>query len=151
MKFYLFVKPILKIKSFLKLLYIGIKRAEIKSKFGKYDCRYISHDFYYKYPENITLGDNVRISLGVSIGAHSSVVIGNDVTISQGVIIETAGLNRHSIKREHKSKDIFISDGVWIGANAIILAGVSIGEKAIIGAGSVVRNDVEAGEVFTNG
>lgn len=43
-------------------------------------------------------------------------------------------------------KKVIIEDSVWIGANAVVLGGVTVGMGAVIGAGAVVRNDVPAGE-----
>lgn len=96
-----------------------------------------------KYGENITIGERSGINMYCSIGAHSSVTIGDDVRISRGTIIETAGLD-FSIPPPYKhiSKPIVIEDGVWIASNVIILGGVTIGKGSIIGAGTVVTKNV---------
>lgn len=99
-----------------------------------------------KYPENITLGDGVVIGVNVSIGAHSTIRIGNRVRLSRDVLIETAGLDFSGLEPPYKhiSKPIVIEEGVWIGARAIILGGVTIGQHAVIASGAVVTKDIPA-------
>ncbi len=99
-----------------------------------------------KFPENIKIGEKCNIS-NCTIGAHSEVSIGNHVTISSGVIIETAGLSKKSPTR-HKSKPIKIGNKVWLGTKSIILGGVTIGDGALIGAGAVVRSDIKENQIF---
>jgi maltose O-acetyltransferase len=102
-----------------------------------------------KYPENISFGNYVAIGPYCCLGAKSPIIIGDYVRISRGAILETAGLNMRSPKPyQHLSKPITISNGVWIGSNAIILGGVTIGADAVIGAGTVVTKDVPAGVVM---
>jgi acetyltransferase-like isoleucine patch superfamily enzyme len=92
------------------------------------------------------------------IAAAKHVEIGNDVIIAWGVTISDH--NSHSIKFSERSRDVEhwitgkkdwsdvkiepvrIMDKAWIGFNSIILRGVTIGEGAIVGAGSVVTKDV---------
>lgn len=95
-----------------------------------------------------------------SLVASKSIIIGDDVLISWGVTI--VDHNSHSISFSHRSEDVLnwrigkkdwshvkiapvkIFNKVWIGFNSIILKGVTIGEGAIVGAGSVVTKDVPA-------
>lgn len=97
-----------------------------------------------KYPENIKLGNDVVIGVNVSIGAHSRVEIRDHVRISRDVMIETAGLDFSALEPPyaHTSKPIVINQGVWIGARAMILAGVTIGEYCIVAAGAVVTKNM---------
>lgn len=97
-----------------------------------------------KYPENILLGNGVVIGSGCSIGAHSRVTMGDNVRLSRDVIVETAGLDFSELTPpyRHISQPIVIEKGVWLGARAIVLAGVTIGEGSIVAAGSVVTVDV---------
>ena len=101
-----------------------------------------------KYGENIIIGENTGINAHCVIGAMSPVTIGAYVRISRGAILETGGLD-FSIPPpyKHKSKPIVIEDGVWIGANTIVLGGVTIGKGALIGAGTIVSKDVPAGAI----
>lgn len=101
----------------------------------------LSTDF--KYLENISIGDHVMIGPDSIIGAHSRVVLEDYVRISKGVMIETASLDlSQPVPYPHVSKPITLKRGVWVGAGATILGGVTIGEYAVIGAGAVIAKDV---------
>jgi maltose O-acetyltransferase len=77
------------------------------------------------------------------LGASAPIVLGDHVRLSKGVVIETAGLDfRAAPPYCHRAKPITIGHGVWLGAGAIVLGGVSIGDHAVIGAGTVVTRDV---------
>lgn len=95
---------------------------------------------------NFNVGRDTWIGHKVFIVASSTVFIGNDVDIAPLVFI---GTGTHEIDPEGsrvagkgKSEKIRIENGAWIGAGSIILPGVTIGEMAIVGAGSVVLRDV---------
>lgn len=97
----------------------------------------------FKYLENIEIGENVSIGPGVTIGAKSKVVLKDYVRISQNVIIETAGCDLDTdIPYKHKSSPVLLAENVWVGSNAIILGGVTIGKNSIIGAGAIVYKSV---------
>ncbi len=94
---------------------------------------------------DVFIGNNVGVGLSnVIIGP---VTIGNYVMLAQNIVI--SGLN-HGYEdinippRIQKviTKQIIIEDDVWIGANCVITAGVTIGKHAVIGAGSVVTKDI---------
>lgn len=97
----------------------------------------------FKHVENISIGEHVMIGPHVTIGAHSRVVLEDYVRISQGVLIETASLDlSQPVPYPHVSRPTTLKRGVWIGAGAMVLGGVTIGEYAVIGAGAVVTKDV---------
>lgn len=94
---------------------------------------------------DVLIGDRTRIGLGnVIIGP---VKIGNDVMFAQNVVL--SGLN-HSYEdislpasqQKVSTIPIIVEDEVWIGANAVITAGVTIGKHSVVAAGSVVVKDV---------
>tara|TARA_B100000212_G_scaffold335224_1_gene306901 strand:+ start:231 stop:677 length:447 start_codon:yes stop_codon:yes gene_type:complete len=123
-----------------------LKSAAFKAYFFPKNNGFFSPDIYIKHAHNIKVGSNCIIS-ECTLGALSEIIIGNNVTISKGAIIETAKLSRTSQNR-HSSKPILIGNNVWLGTNCIILGGVKIGDGALVGAGSVVRRDIKPNEVF---
>ncbi len=103
----------------------------------------ISLSTRFKYLENISIGDNVMIGPHATIGARSPVVLEDYVRISQGVMIETATLDlSQPLPYPHISRPITLKRGAWVGAGAMILGGVTVGEYAVVGAGAVVSRDV---------
>lgn len=103
-----------------------------------------------KYPKRINVGRGVIIGPRCTIGAASPVVLGDNVHLSKGVYVETAGLDFTApMPYPHIHKPIVIGEGVWIGANAIVLGGVTVGSGSIIGAGAVVSKDVPPRSIVT--
>lgn len=81
-----------------------------------------------------TIGDRTEIHVG------KSVHIGEECSISWDVVIMDR--DYHEINGEEKKDSVVIGNNVWIGCNAIILKGVTIGDGAIVGAGAVVTKNV---------
>ncbi|MGB3316946.1 MAG: acyltransferase [Albidovulum sp.] len=100
---------------------------------------------------NIVLGNRVNIGAHTSIWAGpgtARIVLGDDVLIGPSVMI-TAATYRYNdggpvSEQTMDEADIIIGRDVWLGYGAVVLAGVTIGDGAIIGAGSVVKRDVPA-------
>ena len=104
--------------------------------------------FHCDYGYNITLGRGVFLNFGCCILDVVRVTIGDATQIGPGVQILTADHPRDPAQRRQLleyGRPIAIGANVWIGGGAIILPGVTIGDDAIIGAGSVVTRDVPAG------
>jgi len=94
---------------------------------------------------NLIIGNNSRIGLGNTI--IGPVLIGNEVNIAQNVTISGLNHNYQDVNKMIASQGvstfpIVIEDDVWIGANSVILSGVSIGKHSIIAAGSIVTRSV---------
>src|SRR6201999_3670027 len=108
--------------------------------------------FYCDYGSNIELGERVFFNFNCVVLDVCRVRIGDYTLFGPGVQILTpmhpleAGLRR---KQEY-GKPIDIGADVWVGGGALILPGVRIGSKTVIGAGSVVTRDVPDG-VFAAG
>jgi galactoside O-acetyltransferase len=97
----------------------------------------------------LRIGNNVSINTNSCIAASDGgrIEIEDDVLIAQNVVIRAADhrhddTNRPIIQQGHSGGDIFIGEGAWIGANAVITKNVRIGAHAIVGAGAVVTRDV---------
>jgi maltose O-acetyltransferase len=104
--------------------------------------------FHCDYGHNIRLGDGVFMNFNCVILDVVEVQIGERTQIGPGVQILTADHPRDAGTRAtglEFGRPIRIGRNVWIGAGAIVLPGVSIGDDALIGAASVVTRDVPAG------
>lgn len=128
------------------------KRSEIlKRLFG--DCHpltFIEPSFHCDYGFNIHTYGLTVINYHCVILDISPVHIGENAFIAPGVCIACAGHAIHASQRAvgiGTSSPITIGKDVWIGANATICGGVKIGDGSIIGAGSVVIQDISAGVI----
>ena len=93
-------------------------------------------------PWNVTLASWVAIDDSVNLYSADKIKIGTKVAISREAFICTASHDIAKANRPLVTKPITIEDGVWIGARAIVLPGVTIGEGAVVAAGAVVTKDV---------
>lgn len=104
--------------------------------------------FHCDYGFNISLGAGVFLNFNCVILDVVAVTIGDRTQIGPGVQILAADHPRDAAGRASGlefGRPIRIGRNVWIGGGAIILPGVTIGDDALIGAGSVVTRDVPAG------
>jgi maltose O-acetyltransferase len=95
----------------------------------------------------IVIGQGCFINRGCYFDATGTIRLGHRVTVGHGAALITASHVADCAEaRAGKvtARDVHVGDGVWIGANAIILPGVSIGAGSIVGAGAVVTRDVPA-------
>jgi maltose O-acetyltransferase len=97
---------------------------------------------------NVSIGEDTYIGEQVLItGTEAArIKIGHSVDIGPRVVI-LSGTHEVDMVSPHsagpgKRAQVCIEDGVWIGANSTVLPGVTIGKKAVIGAGSVVNRDI---------
>lgn len=140
------------VKTFEYTKIIGLENIE----FGKY---IIIDDFVLIYAkEKINIGNYVHIANFSSITGGNQLFIGNYAAISQGCRILTAtddftqwGFGNSTIDNEYrniKSAPIIINDFCVIGANSVVLPGVTIGEGATVGANSVVTKSLEPWGIY---
>ena len=98
---------------------------------------------YINYGKHITIGKNVFINFDCTFLALGGITIEDEVLIGPKVNLVTE--NHPLDPKERKgliAKPIIIKKNAWIGANATILPGVTIGENAVVAAGAVVSKDV---------
>jgi len=129
-----------------------IKMLALKSAFASTGKNFIFDPYSTFTYHNIIIGDDVFIGEQAHLSAtKSQITIGDKVMIGPRVMIITGDHNSSVIgsymkdvtdKEEENDKPIRIHNDVWIGAGAIILKGVKIGEGSIIAAGSLVNDDV---------
>ncbi len=104
--------------------------------------------FHCDYGFNIRLGNRVFLNFNCVVLDVVEVSIGDDTQVGPGVQILAADHPRDAAVRAsgwELGRPVRIGRNVWIGGGAIFLPGVTIGDDAVIGAGSVVTRDVPAG------
>ena len=99
--------------------------------------------------ERITLGNRVHVGERTCLWAGNStgrILIGDDVMLAPGCFVTASdyGLVEGTPPADQpkNEQDVVIEDGVWLGANVVVVAGVTIGSGAVVGAGSVVSRDL---------
>ncbi|MCL1979305.1 MAG: sugar O-acetyltransferase [Methanomassiliicoccaceae archaeon] len=101
--------------------------------------------FHCDLGTNIKLGNNVLINYDCVLLDTGEIFIGDNTLIGPGVKIVTA---KHSLEAKERRDwsvscaPVKIEEDVWIGAGAVILPGVTVGARSVIGAGAVVTKDV---------
>lgn len=108
----------------------------------------IESPFHCDYGYNISLGENFYMNVNCVILDEAKVTFGDNVFIAPACGFYTAGhpmdIPRRNAGLEY-AKPITVGNNVWIGANTVVLPGVTIGDGCVIGAGSVVTKDIPAG------
>ena len=101
--------------------------------------------FYCDYGYNITIGERVFFNFNCVVLDVAPVVIGSRTMFGPNVQIYTATHPINHVERSsgrEYAKPIVIGEDVWIGGSAVICPGVTIGDRSVIGAGSVVTKDI---------
>lgn len=107
----------------------------------------IKPSFRCDYGFNISIGERSFVNFNCVFLDCNTIFIGNEVQIAPGVHIYTAthpldaATRRSGLESAHP---VVIGDGVWLGGGTIVCPGVTIGENAVVGAGSVVTRDLPA-------
>lgn len=98
---------------------------------------------------SIRIGNNVFTNYNVSVTSLESVVIEDNVTIANNVVIvdhdHDLGANGTD---SFITKPVIIKESAWIGANAVVLKGVTIGKKSVVASGAVVNKSIPDNEVW---
>lgn len=94
---------------------------------------------------NVYFGNNVYANFNLTLVDDTDIYVGDKVMFGPNVTVATAG---HPIDPELRYQamqyniPVHIGENVWIGANAVVLPGITIGDNSVIGAGSVVTKDI---------
>lgn len=116
---------------------------------GKFYCL---PNVCFNFPRRIRIGYNVFMNRNVNIVARDDITIGDNVMIGPNTVINSGSHkyeNPNMLIRDqgHKKAPIIICNDVFIGGNVFVLPGITIGEGAVIGAGSIVTKNVEPNTV----
>ncbi|MEY8308177.1 DapH/DapD/GlmU-related protein [Erysipelotrichaceae bacterium 51-3] len=99
--------------------------------------------FYTDFGKNIQFGQNVFVNSGCRFQDQGGIKIGDGVLIGHNVVLATINHDLDPAQnRKNHYAPITIGNHVWIGSNATILSGVTIGDWAVVAAGAVVTRDV---------
>ena len=142
-------------------LYISLIEPQIRKAYGIYSLNRVKNRgvgciiygrAYIQNPDNLTLGDYVRIGSGAFFHSLGGIKIGNNTQISRNLLIYSENHNMKSSSlipydSNYIYKPVTIGNSVWIGMNVTIVPGVTIGDGAIIGMGTVVSEDIPAGAI----
>ena len=129
------------------------RRRILRELFGKGgDTAWMQPPFYCDYGTNIELGERVFFNFDCVVLDVCRVTIGDYTLFGPAVQILTPlhPFDAELRRREEYGRPIEIGSDVWVGGGALILPGVRIGSRSVIGAGSVVTRDVPDG-VFAAG
>lgn len=139
---FIFSLPRFRTLNYIKASFLKLQGAKIGKRVVFYPGVWIATG------KNLEVGDDVDIALEVLITTNGGVKIGDRTLIgyrtqiisSNHVIPESRG---RIFGAGHKGEPITIENDVWIGANCLILPGVTIGQGAVVGGGSVVTRNVK--------
>ena len=123
------------------------REAMLKEMFAEIgDGCYIEPPFHANWGgRHVHFGNHVYANFNLTLIDDTHIYIGSHTMIGPGVIIATAGHPVLPILREQEyqyNAPIHIGSNCWLGAGVIVLPGVTIGDNTVIGAGSVVTNDI---------
>ena len=128
------------------------KVAYLKENFAECGEKcFIESPFFASWGgRHVHFGSGIYASPNLTLVDDGHIYVGDRVLFGPNVTIATAGHPLDALLRRQEMafvRDVHIGENVWIGANAIILPGVTIGKNSVIGAGSVVTRDIPANVV----
>lgn len=103
---------------------------------------------HVKYPWNLNIGEFTWIGEDVWIDNLVKVDIGSNVCLSQGAMLLTGNHNYKKTTFDLMVGEIVLSEGVWIGAKAVVCPGVTCHEHSVLSVGSIANGDLEARSIY---
>lgn len=126
---------------------IAIKKNS-KLHFGKnFRSRY-NVSFRIYNGGNVKIGDNCFFNDGCSINCQEKIEIGKNVICGQNVMFFDHDHDYKNNINNFITSKIKIGNNVWIGANCIILKGVTIGDNVVIAAGTIVKRNINSNTLY---
>lgn len=125
-------------------------RAFLSELFGRPvpDSFRVFPPFYTDFGKNITVGEGVFINACCHFQDHGGVTLGDGCQIGHNVVFATLNHDVNPAMRSYTyPAPIVLGRKVWVGSNATILPGVTIGDNSIVAAGAVVTKDVPANTI----
>lgn len=95
----------------------------------------------------VNIGTGGFFNDGCSVNCRDEIVIGKNIKCGQNVMFFDHDHDYRNNIEEFVTRPIYVGDDVWIGANCIILKGVTIGDRVVIAAGTIIKNDIESDTV----
>jgi maltose O-acetyltransferase len=124
-----------------------VQEYRYRQKFKEIGENVILADTKISAPENVSFKSNIYFGPGGRISAEGGFEVGNNCSISDNLLVYTWNHEYKNGKTipfdtRRELKPVKLEDNVWIGSRVTIIPGVTVGEGAIIGMGSVVTKDV---------
>ena len=107
----------------------------------------VAEHTHIRMPWRLRCGRQVSIGRGCQLTCTEGITLGDDVLLGPGVLLvsnnhEWTDPDRHIRDQGLRGAPIVVGDDVWIGANVVVLPGVTIGSGSVVAAGAIVRDDV---------
>lgn len=118
---------------------------------GKHFCARGGTYLYLSNGGRIEIGDDVSFNHNCMVVAQEHITIGNGVEFGPGVMIydhDHDVSNRELRRKNFHTAPVVVGNGVWIGANTVILRGTEIGDHSVVGAGCVLKGRYPADSVI---